>query len=198
MTFGVIFSIAVSSLLAKTIMVYIAFKSTKPGNYWRKWTGVRLANFIALVCSSFQGIICLIWLSVSRPYKEMDTHSYQDKIVIQCNEGLGIGFYSVLGYMGFLAAVSFALAFMVRTLLDSFNEAKYITFSMLVFCSVWIAMIPAYLSTRGKYMVAVKVFAILASGAGLLSCICLPKCFIILFKPESNIRSNLLSNKNKS
>ncbi|XP_068115330.1 vomeronasal type-2 receptor 26-like [Hyperolius riggenbachi] len=122
--YGICFSIALSSVLAKTIQLCITFKATKPNTFWRNWAG----------------------------NKEFDMFSYPGKIIIQCNEGSVIGFYSVLGYLGFLAAVSFVLAFMVRTLPDSFNEAKYITFSMLVFCSVWIAMIPAYLSTRGKYM----------------------------------------------
>ncbi|XP_066430820.1 vomeronasal type-2 receptor 26-like [Eleutherodactylus coqui] len=192
-SFGIFFSAAVSSLLAKTIMVCVAFKSTKPGSLWRKWVNVKLPYTIVLLCSSIQVVICISWLSISPPFQDFDTQSYPRKIIIQCNGGSAIWFYSMLGYMGLLAGVSFVLAFMVKTLPDSFNEAKYITFSMLLFCSVWISMIPAYLSTRGKSMVAVEIFAVMASNAGLLGCVFFPKCFIILFKSEMNRKTDLLS-----
>ncbi|KAM5193877.1 vomeronasal type-2 receptor 26-like [Mantella aurantiaca] len=192
-SFGIVFTVSLSSILAKTIMVFIAFKATRPGSSCRKWVGVKLPNTVMLFCSLIQVMIGVLWSSISPPFQENDLHSYPGKIIIQCNEGSVIGFYSVLGYMGFLAAVSFVLAFMVRTLPDSFNEAKYITFSMLVFCSVWIAMIPAYLSARGKYIVAVEIFAILTSSAGILACIFFPKLYILLFKPEQNTRKSILA-----
>ncbi|MEE6507546.1 hypothetical protein FKM82_025752 [Ascaphus truei] len=185
--FGTTFSVVVSCMLAKTITVIVAFKAIKPSSFGKHFDA-RISSCVIYFCPLIQITICTAWLGIAPPFPELNMRAKADTILVECNEGSHLFFYCMLGYMGVLASVSFVVAFLSRKLPDSFNEGQYITFSMFVFLSVWLCFIPAYMSAEGKNIVIVEVFAILASSAGLLGCLFLPKCYIILLRPEMNTK----------
>ncbi|XP_048201982.1 vomeronasal type-2 receptor 1-like [Perognathus longimembris pacificus] len=179
------FALCLSSILGKTISLFLAYRISVSKTRLLSMHPV-IRKLIVFLSMLVELGLCIAYLLLRPPrvYKNMESQVI--KIILECNEGSIEFLCVVFGIDVLLAFLCFLTSFVARQLPDNYYEGKCITFGMLAFFIIWISFVPAYLSTKGKFKVAVEIFAILASSYGLLGCIFAPKCFIILLRPKRN------------
>ncbi|KAG1948049.1 G-protein coupled receptor family C group 6 member A [Pimephales promelas] len=188
--FGLSFTLCVSCILVKSLKILLAFQM----NLEVKELLDRLYKpyVIICICTGLQIIICAVWLTLYTPFKHI---AVQPKVIlVECQEGSNLMFGLMLGYIALLALICFTFAFKGRKLPQKYNEAKFITFGMLIYLMAWVIFIPVHVTTSGKYLPAVEVVVILISNYGILSCHFLHKCYIILYKKEHNTKDAFMKN----
>ncbi|XP_052019552.1 G-protein coupled receptor family C group 6 member A isoform X2 [Apodemus sylvaticus] len=187
--FGVSFTLCVSCILTKSLKILLAFSFDPKLTKFLKCLYKPVP--IVLTCTGIQVVICTLWLVLAAPTVEENV-SLPRVIILECEEGSALAFGTMLGYISVLAFICFVFAFKGRKLPENYNEAKFLTFGMLIYFIAWITFIPVYTTTFGKYLPAVEIIVILISNYGILCCTFFPKCYIILCKRKTNTKSAFL------
>ncbi|XP_022359834.1 G-protein coupled receptor family C group 6 member A isoform X2 [Enhydra lutris kenyoni] len=187
--FGVSFTLCISCILMKSLKILLAFSFDPKLQSFLKCLYQPIP--IIFTCTGIQVVICTLWLILAAPAVEENV-SLPRVILLECEEGSILAFGTMLGYTAILAFICFIFAFKGRKLPEHYNEAKFITFGMLIYFIAWIIFIPVYATTFGKYLPAVEIIVILISNYGILCCTFFPKCYVILCKQEANTKSAFL------
>ncbi|XP_062323178.1 metabotropic glutamate receptor 1 isoform X3 [Osmerus eperlanus] len=154
---------------------------TKKPKFMSAWAQV----VIAFVLISFQLSleVTLIILETPMPVKSYPSIS---EVYLICNTST-VGMVAPLGYNGLLIMSCTYYAFKTRNVPANFNEAKYIAFTMYTTCIIWLAFVPIYFGSN--YKIITTSFSVSLSVTVALGCMFTPKMYIIIAKPERNVRS---------
>ncbi|KAJ1152297.1 hypothetical protein NDU88_005072 [Pleurodeles waltl] len=128
--YGISFTLCVSCVLVKSLRIVLAFKLSKMDQPSRKIT--YQPAMVIIVATTIQILICTMWL-VFKPASRNTIYSTPQTTLLQCTEGSYVAFGIMLGYIGFLALLCFVVAFKGRHLPGKYKEARFITFSMLIY-----------------------------------------------------------------
>ncbi|XP_015245566.1 PREDICTED: LOW QUALITY PROTEIN: G-protein coupled receptor family C group 6 member A-like [Cyprinodon variegatus] len=195
--FGLSFTLSVSCILVKSFKIILAFEFDPVTKDVLK--KLYKPYLIIAFCMGGQVLICVLWLARKAPTTHSEAFEKDDiqhntktyYILKKCKEEYG-AFGVMLAYIGILAINCFALAFKGRNLPDCYNDAKFITFSMLIYFIAWIIFGPVYTNVNNEYHPAVEMVVIVISALGILFCQFLVKCYIILFKQNENTEEAFL------
>ncbi|XP_069746984.1 metabotropic glutamate receptor 5b isoform X5 [Narcine bancroftii] len=136
-----------------------------------------------LICIQL-GII--VSLFIMEPPEVIHDYPTIRDVKLICNT-TNIAVVAPLGYNSLLILSCTFYAFKTRNVPANFNEAKYIAFTMYTTCIIWLAFVPIYFGSN--YKIITMCFSVSLSATVALGCMFVPKVYIILAKPERNVRS---------
>ncbi|XP_038159480.1 taste receptor type 1 member 1 [Cyprinodon tularosa] len=185
--FTISFAVCLACITVRSLQVVCIFKfsSKLPPAYdkWMKKRGPEVTIFLVSVTMLF---ISVLRVSLDTPQPSQDLQFYHDKIVKECSKTLSIGSGIELAYVSLLSVLCFAFSYMGKDLPANYNEAKCVTFSLMVYMISWISFFTLYLINRETFTMAAQVFATLFSVLAFLAGYFLPKMYIIVLRPQMN------------
>ncbi|MED6252419.1 hypothetical protein ATANTOWER_011486 [Ataeniobius toweri] len=164
----------------------IAAKFPKLLTWWMKYHGQWLVISVAFVT---QAVLLIIGYSVAPPKPYSDMFSYTEITILSCDLNLKVISGSVT-LLTSLCSLCFIFSYMGKDLPKNYNEAKAITFCLLLLILTWIVLTTTSMLYHGKHIHTFTALAVLSSLYCFLFWYFIPKCYIIIFKPQKNTQQH--------
>nr|XP_014343457.1 PREDICTED: ceramide-1-phosphate transfer protein isoform X4 [Latimeria chalumnae] len=186
LVFPISYTACLSCLVLRSFQIMCIFKMAArlpvSFDYWVKHNGQYI--FIYMV-TAVQIFLACFWIGISDNEPLFDYH-FKDAIVLKCGEYTTRAIITEVAYTGLLSALCFIFSYTGEELPRNYNEAKCITFTMLIY---FISIICYFMFDKAqseRNTTMWLVICILARLYGILGGYFFPKCYIILFKPKQN------------
>ncbi|XP_035276047.1 metabotropic glutamate receptor 1b isoform X2 [Anguilla anguilla] len=154
---------------------------TRKPRFMSAWAQVVIASILIGLQLTLE-----VTLIVLEPPEPVRAYPSIREVFLICNTS-NVGVVAPLGYNGLLILSCTYYAFKTRNVPANFNEAKYIAFTMYTTCIIWLAFVPIYFGSN--YKIITTSFSVSLSVTVALGCMFTPKMYIIIAKPERNVRS---------
>ncbi|XP_029975191.1 taste receptor type 1 member 1 [Salarias fasciatus] len=181
------FTVCLACVTVRSLQVVCIFKfASRLPPVYDKWAKNHGPEATILLASLLILFISVLRVAADAPRPSRDLQFYHDSVVLECSNMLSAGALVELVYVSLLSALCFSFSYMGKDLPANYNEAKSVTFSLMVYMISWMSFFTLYLVSRGPFAMAAHVFATLFSVLAFYVGYFLPKIYIIVMRPQMN------------
>ncbi|XP_057668815.1 metabotropic glutamate receptor 2 isoform X2 [Diorhabda carinulata] len=190
---GFCFTVVYAALLTKTNRISRIFNAGKHSAKRPSFISPRSQLVICFGLIGVQVLINGIWMLISPPRAIHHYPTREDNLLV-CSSYIDASYMIAFTYPIFLIVVCTTYAVLTRKIPEAFNESKHIGFTMYTTCVIWLAFVPLYFGTANHVALRITSMSVTISLSASVTVACLfsPKLYIILIRPERNIRQSMM------
>ncbi|XP_065367010.1 metabotropic glutamate receptor 2-like [Calliphora vicina] len=190
---GFCFTVVYAALLTKTNRIARIFKAGKQSAKRPSFISPKSQLVICSFFISLQILINGVWMLIA-PSHAKHYHPTREDNLLVCDSYIDASYVIAFFYPIVLIVVCTVYAVLTRKIPEAFNESKHIGFTMYTTCVIWLAFVPLYFGTGNHVPLRITSMSVTISLSASVTIACLfsPKLYIILIRPERNVRQSMM------
>ncbi|NXQ26201.1 TS1R3 protein, partial [Alaudala cheleensis] len=185
-SYALCFNGCFSTLLPKALEISLVTEFPRRAAGLRRWVSRGRAWLLVAASLLAQALLCFCHLRLGPDSLVADYESLPSEVLLVCGTQSWAAFALLHGYNSCLAFVCFLCTFMVQSPGRSYNVARGITFASLICFIIWIFFLVIFATLRTVLRAVTQICTVLATTLGILGSYFVPKCYILVFRPDLN------------